>query len=229
MKSNTFRNELLLLYGNNTDIPNIGDAAGLQNSVAAGSLFAALHTASPGAGGNQGTNEATYTPYARKSIARSGAGFTISDNNMSNAALADFPQCTSGSETLTFWSLGRQSAGATSFEYYAPLIASGAIWLPFTAKVDDTITIPGHTYAVDDRITFRTALSGTLPAGMTAEVVYWIKTVSGDDITVSTTQGGATLNLTTVGSGAGIECSPINVSANIRPEFAIGELDILES
>jgi hypothetical protein len=38
-KSNTFENQLLDLLFNNTDIPNIGDAAGIQNSAAAGSLM----------------------------------------------------------------------------------------------------------------------------------------------------------------------------------------------
>ncbi|MTW08909.1 hypothetical protein GM524_13670, partial [Streptococcus pneumoniae] len=44
-KTNTFENDLLLLVFNNTDITLIGDAAGLQNSAAAGSLYVSLHTA----------------------------------------------------------------------------------------------------------------------------------------------------------------------------------------
>jgi hypothetical protein len=63
--SNAFETDILLLVFNNTDIANIGDAAGLQNSVAAGSLYVALHTADPGEAGNQSTSETTYTGYAR--------------------------------------------------------------------------------------------------------------------------------------------------------------------
>lgn len=54
-------NALLLLLLNNTDWANIGDAGGLQNSAAAGSLYLSLHTASPGEGGGQATNEIAYS------------------------------------------------------------------------------------------------------------------------------------------------------------------------
>lgn len=52
---------LLLLFFNNTDWAVVGDAAGLQNSAAAGSLFLSLHTASPAEAGNQSTSEISYT------------------------------------------------------------------------------------------------------------------------------------------------------------------------
>ena len=58
-KSNTFENDLLLLVFNNTDITLIGDAAGLQNSAAAGSLYVSLHTSDPDEDGDQTTNETT--------------------------------------------------------------------------------------------------------------------------------------------------------------------------
>ena len=43
--SNTIANELALHLFNNADIADIGDAAGLQNSATAGSLYVHLHTA----------------------------------------------------------------------------------------------------------------------------------------------------------------------------------------
>jgi hypothetical protein len=54
-------NAFLLLFFNNTDWAVVGDAAGLQNSAAAGSLYFSLHTASPAEAGNQSTNEISYT------------------------------------------------------------------------------------------------------------------------------------------------------------------------
>ncbi len=51
----------LTLLFNNTDWANVGDAAGLQNSATAGSLYLSLHTSSPGTGGTQATNEIAYT------------------------------------------------------------------------------------------------------------------------------------------------------------------------
>ena len=63
-------------YFNNDDHTNVGDAAGLQNSAAAGNVYVSLHTADP-AGGDQTTSECTYTGYARVAVARSAAGWTI--------------------------------------------------------------------------------------------------------------------------------------------------------
>ena len=54
-------NAFLLLFFNNTDWAVVGDAAGIQNSATAGSLYLSLHTASPAEAGNQSTNEISYT------------------------------------------------------------------------------------------------------------------------------------------------------------------------
>lgn len=126
-KSNTFENELLLLIFNNTDIADIGDAAGLQNSVAAGSLYVALHTADPGEAGVQNTSEATYTGYARVAVARSGAGWTVSANAVANAAAINFGACTAGSNTITYFSVGVALSGATKILYRGALTSSLAV------------------------------------------------------------------------------------------------------
>lgn len=126
-KSNTFENELLLLVFNNTDIANIGDAAGLQNSATAGSLYVALHTADPGEAGTQSTSEATYGGYARVAVARSSAGWTVSGNAVENTAIINFPACTSGSNTITHFSIGKESSGSTAILYKGSLSASLAV------------------------------------------------------------------------------------------------------
>jgi hypothetical protein len=59
--SNAAATAALTLIFNNTDWANIGDAGGLQNSATAGSFYLSLHTASPGEGGSQTTNEIAYT------------------------------------------------------------------------------------------------------------------------------------------------------------------------
>ena len=70
-KSTTFDNDFLKLLFNATPIANIADnaaAAPLTN------LYLSLHTASPAVGGNQTTNEAAYTSYARVAVARTAGG-----------------------------------------------------------------------------------------------------------------------------------------------------------
>lgn len=126
-KGNTFENDLLALIFNNTDAALIGDATGLRGSSTAGSLYVALHTADPGEAGTQTTSECAYTSYARVAVARSGAGWTVSTNTVTNAALVQFPQCTGGSETATYFTIGTASSGAGKVLYRGALSASLAI------------------------------------------------------------------------------------------------------
>ncbi len=225
-KSNAMENGMLLLFFNNTDFANIGDAGGLQNSAAAGNLYISLHTADPGEAGSQNTSETAYTNYARVAVARSGAGWTVTANSVTNAGAITFPQCGVTGATITHWGLGTDNAGAGTLLYGNTLGPSNQG--PFTAKVDDTITIPGHTLIVDDRVAFYAAFGSSLPTGITEGTQYWVITVSGDDITVSTTQGGGAVNITAVGDGVAYKASTLVVSNGVTPTFAASALTITE-
>lgn len=126
-KGNTWENDLMLLVFNNTNAADIGDATGLRGSSTAGSLYVSLHTGDPGEAGNQTTNECAYTSYARVAVARSGAGWTVSGNTVTNAALIQFPQCTGGSETATHFAIGVASTSTGKVLYKGALSASLAI------------------------------------------------------------------------------------------------------
>lgn len=125
--TNAFETALLQLYFTNTDHANVGDASGLQNSATAGSFYISLHTADPGETGTQTTSEATYTSYARVAVARSGAGWTVSGNNVSNAAAINFPACTGGSNTITHYGIGSDSSGTGNLFFKGALGASLAV------------------------------------------------------------------------------------------------------
>jgi hypothetical protein len=205
-KGNTFENDLLLLIFNNTNIANIGDATGLRGAVTPGSLFLSLHTADPGEGGDQTTNEVNYTGYARVAVARSGAGFVVTGNSVSPAANVDFGPCTANPSTYAYWAIGTSASGAGKILYKGVI---GANLGGFTALATDVITIPGLTgVAVNDNIAFFSAPGDTLPTGITEGTVYFVKTVSGNDITISTTAGGATVDITAAGKGRAMKVTP---------------------
>ena len=126
-KGNTFESDLLSLIFNNTDAALIGDATGLRGSSTAGSLYVSLHTGDPGEAGTQTTSECAYGSYARVAVARSGAGWTVTGNAVTNAALVQFPQCTSSSETATYFAIGTASSGTGKVLYRGALSASLAI------------------------------------------------------------------------------------------------------
>jgi hypothetical protein len=123
--SNALETALLALYFNNTNAANIGDATGLRGSTTAGVVYISLHTADPGETGNQSTSETAYTGYARVSVARSGAGWTVSGNTASNAAAVTFGNCTAApGAAVTFFGIGSASSGAGTLDFSGALSAS---------------------------------------------------------------------------------------------------------
>lgn len=131
--SDVFENEMLLLFFNNTDFAGVGDAAGLQNSAAAGNLYVGLHTGDPLDAGPQTASETAYTGYARVAVARSAAGWTVAANVVSNAGVVTFPQCTGAPATLTHFSIGEAAIGGSARMYF-----SAALTAPI--NVDNLIT-----------------------------------------------------------------------------------------
>lgn len=125
--SNASETNFLNLLFNNADWANVGDAAGLQNSATAGSFYVALHTADPTDAGTQSTSEASYTGYARVAVARTGGGWTVSGNQVSNTATVQFGECTAGSATVTHFSVGLLASGAGDILYSGALSASRAV------------------------------------------------------------------------------------------------------
>lgn len=129
--TNAFNNGVLNLYFNNTDHANVGDAAGLQNSAAAGNFYVSLHTADPGETGNQTTNEATYTGYGRVAVARTSGGWTVAaaadPGVVDNTAAITFGEATAGSETITHFGLGSDSTGAGNLFWHGALDSSLAV------------------------------------------------------------------------------------------------------
>lgn len=110
---NDFENKLALLLFNNTTIANIGDAGGLAGSSAAGSTQLALATAALVETDTLLTaSEVAYTGYARPTQARSGVGWTVSNDTVSNAALIQFGEMTAGGpDTVVHVGLGFLATG----------------------------------------------------------------------------------------------------------------------
>ena len=102
-KKDGFETDFLKLLFNNTDIAGIGDTGGLRGSVSATSFYIALYTVAP-TDSTAGT-EATYTGYARKAVARTTGGFTVSGNQVVNAAAVTFDECTADTQTVVAFAI----------------------------------------------------------------------------------------------------------------------------
>jgi hypothetical protein len=113
----------------NIDWANVGDASGLQNSAAAGNFWISLHTADPGEGGSQTTNETSYSGYARASVARSGSGWSRTGSIISNVSAINFGTCSSGTATITHFGVGTDSTSTGNLLFKGSLTSSLAVSL----------------------------------------------------------------------------------------------------
>lgn len=123
-KGNTFENDWMKLIFNATAIANIADNAASSPIT---NLYVSLHTGDPGEAGDQTTSESAYTSYARVAVARTSGGWTVSTNQATNVAAVTFPQCTGGSETLTYFAIGTAASGAGKILYSGALTSSLAV------------------------------------------------------------------------------------------------------
>lgn len=133
--SNASETDLLKLLFQNITWANVGDATGIVKSTADGSFFIGLQTADPGEAGDQTTNEATYTGYARVPVARTSGGWTLSGTaptQVANAATVTFGLCTAGSSSCTHFVIGRATSGA------GEIIMSGALTATLAVSVGIT-------------------------------------------------------------------------------------------
>lgn len=113
-KSNAYETDILGLLFNATAIANIADNAATSPLT---NLYLSLHTADPGEAGDQTTNEIAYTSYARKAVARTSGGFTVSGNSVVLAANQDFVAGTGGTGTATHFGVGTASSGTGKLLY----------------------------------------------------------------------------------------------------------------
>lgn len=90
-------------------------------------LYVSLHTANPGASGNQTSSEAAYTSYARVAVARTTGGWSISGETISNVGVITFPTATGGSETETYVGVGLSSSGTGQLLWFGSLTTPLAV------------------------------------------------------------------------------------------------------
>lgn len=125
--SNAAETSLLQILFQNLAWAGIGNPGGLQPSGVAGSFYVRLHSADPGEAGTQATSEISYTGYAAVAVARSAGGFTISGDTVSNTATVQFGECTAGTATAAWFTVGLDPTGAGQVLYRGQLNDSRSI------------------------------------------------------------------------------------------------------
>ena len=202
-----------------------------QNAASpATNLYWSLHTADPGDGGSQTTSEVAYTNYARVATARASGGFTVTlgsgttFTNIVNAAAVNFAACGATGATAAFWGLGLSSSGTGTLLHHGPLGPTAGPVVPFTCTLASpgVLTVYGYSATVNDQVVvYPTPGTESLPTGITGGTLYYVGTVSGNTITLSTTtSNGSPVNTSTVGSGVLYQATPLAISSGITPSIA---------
>ena len=107
-------------------------------------LWLALYTADPSEAGTAITSEAAYGSYARVAVTRA-TDFTVSGNQVSNTNLEQFPQCTSGSETITYAAIVTTASGAGTIVVRAALNTS----IPVSTGIQPQFSNGALTFTLD--------------------------------------------------------------------------------
>jgi len=124
-KSTSASNSILALIFNATTWNLIAEN---DSTSPATDLYLSLHTADPGVGGAQTTNETSYTNYARVAVVRTTSGWDVpSSGATANAALVQFAQCGASGATLTHVAIGTSLSGAGLVLYAGALTSSLAV------------------------------------------------------------------------------------------------------
>lgn len=173
----------------------------------------AIHSLSvaPGSGDGTpgiGTNAATGTSaeatggspaYARQAVTW-GAAASGQKTGSSGTLTFDVP-----AGTYAFFGMYNASSGNTNnYRGYIPFGGSSA--LKGFASVDTTLTNDrffsvAHGMSDNDRVILSPVFGETIPTGLTDGAVYYVVSSATDTFKVSTTQGGAAVDITATGGG----------------------------
>jgi hypothetical protein len=187
---------------NNTAIHLALDA--LDESTTSGVKFVGIHTLTdPGTGATANAGEATggSPAYARLAATWGAAGSLVKSNT--NTFTFDVPAGTYGFFTL--WNTATLNSG-TQYLGYIPFGGASAIKGFFsvdTTLTNDQFLSPGHGMSNADRVMLFNTFGDALPTGVSEGTIYFVVNAATDTFKVSTTSGGAAVDLTAVGGGEG--------------------------
>ena len=140
-KNDIFENDFLKLIFNGVPIAGLADNA----AVPLTQLYVSLHNGSPGEDGNQSTNETSYGAYTRIPVSRSVAGWAVVNNTVTNNVNVNFPQCSTGTDTISHVGVGTDETGTGKLLYSGAIAAS----LPVSPGVQPAFNVGGLTISED--------------------------------------------------------------------------------
>jgi len=180
----------------------------LDETATNGIKFWSLHSAYSLTGLNELSGGAP--AYARKAAAYGAASGTPRTKVSSAGATFDIPP---GSPTTVAW-VGRWDAvTAGNFHGMGPAGAGPRRQFSIVDAADltaNTMDSPAHGLSAGNRVVFWASTGAGLPSPLAIGTIYWVIAagLTADVFSVSTTSGGAAVDLTTAGDGEFQSCVP---------------------
>jgi len=181
--------------------------------------YISLHSANPG---ETGANEVTGGSYARQQAAFGAAA----GGTLSNSATISFTGMPAGD--VVGWGVN-DAATVGNFFVTGWFSTVGRVFVVDAAGITSNDVIsPAHGFVADDRVVFEQAEGESLPTGVTAGTLYYVLSagLTTDTFNVSTTSGGAELDITAKGVGIVRKVTVTTLGAGNTFQIAAGDLDV---
>jgi hypothetical protein len=170
--------------------------------------------------------EAAYTGYGTRPAVTWGAATDSSPagaRQVANSGAVTFPKNTGVNEDQIAWGVYAASTGGSP-----QLVALIDDDQPFVGvgNVDDTIDAFAHGLATDQRVFVLAAAGAVMPTGLAENTPYFVLAsgLTADVFKLSTSSGGAAVNITVGGAAQFIPYKAQTVATNATPDFANGQL-----
>lgn len=170
--------------------------------------------------------EAAYTGYGTRPAITYGAAANTSPTGgrqKANSAAVTFPQNTGANEDQIGWGI-YSAATAGTLQAIGLLDTDPPIF--GTGLVNDNIEAFAHGLQTDQRVFVLAAPGAVIPTGLAENTAYFVLAagLTANVFTLSTTSGGAAVNITVGGASLFMPYKAVTVATNATPEFAIGAL-----
>lgn len=208
---------------NTLELAQLDEVLGGTAFAAPATVYMALYSASP-TDASAGT-ELTGGGYARVAITNNTTNFPSANPKVNGTAIT-FPAATADWARAYSWQLLDASSGGNRL-YWGPLAGASKVAV-VNDTTNDTFYSPAHGYANDTVLRVFTHPMNALPSPLAEDTRYFVVSTATDTFKLSTTQGGAAVNLTGLGF---VEVAPdqsIVVSSGGTASFAASSLIISE-
>lgn len=181
--------------------------------------FVSLHTADPG---ETSGNESAGGSYARQQ-----ADFTVAaGGTLENVAAITFAGMAAGD--VVGWGIWDAVTGGNSFVngWFSTVSRIGVV--DAAGVTGNDVISPAHGFTTDNRVVFEVVEAEIIPAGLTAGTVYFVLAagLTTDTFRVSTTSGGAAIDITAKGSSIVRQVIVTTLQAGNTFQINAGALDI---